>query len=85
MCSHCQSTDIDRCMSSFALGKTVSAVHSDFSTGRGHLFPGYYDDPRNIGRGVEDAYSKFGKEMPRSVRDNIDSARSGESPKGMEL
>ena len=42
-------------------------------------------DPRNIGRGVEDAYSKFGREIPQSVRENIDAARSGKAPKGLEL
>ena len=72
-------------MSSFALRKTISSVHNNFPTDNGHRSPGYYNDPRNIGRGVEDAYRKFSKKMPQSVRDNIDSARSGETPKGMEL
>ena len=76
---------MDRCMSSFTLGKTISSVHEKFSADRGHKTPEYYNDPRNIGRGIEDAYSKFGKEIPQSVRDNIDAARSGEAPKGMEL
>ena len=85
ICSHCQSNEMDRCMSSFTLGKTISAVHNNLSTGRGHRSHDYYKDPRNIGRGVEDAYSKFGKDIPQSVRDNIDAARSGETPKGLEL
>ena len=72
-------------MSSFALGKTISSAHNNFSSGIDHRFPNYYNDPRNIGRGVEDTYSKFGKEIPQSVRDNIDAARSGKSPKGLEL
>ena len=72
-------------MSSFTLGKTISSVHSNFSSGIEHRVPGYYNDPRNIGREVEDAYSKFGKEIPQSVRDNINAARSGEAPEGVEL
>ena len=84
-CSHCQSKDIERRMSSFSLGKAVSPDHQSFASGREHRSPDYYNDPRNIGRGVEDAYNKFGKDMPQSVRDNIDAARSGETPKGMEL
>ena len=84
-CSHCQSKDMERRMSSFALGKPVSSVHQSSLLGNEHRSPDYYNDPGNIGRGVEDAYSKFGKEMPKSVRDNIDAARSGETPKGMEL
>ncbi len=85
VCSHCQSKDMERRMSSFAMGKTVSSVHENFAPGSEHRSPGYYNDPRNLGRGVEDAYTKFGKEMPQSVRDNIDAARSGETPKGLEL
>ena len=72
-------------MSSFTLGKNISSVHNNISSGIEHRFPDYYNDPRNIGRGVEDAYSKFGKEIPQSVRDNIDAARSGEAPNGVEL
>ena len=85
VCSHCQSTDMERRMSSFALGKTVSSVHESFSSGSEHRSPDYYSDPRNIGRGVEAAFSKYGMEIPSSVRDNIDAARSGETPKGMDL
>ena len=85
VCSHCESKDMERRMSSFAMGKTVPSVHESFSPGSEHRSPDYYKDPRNLGRGVEDAYTKFGKEMPQSVRDNIDAARSGETPKGLEL
>lgn len=85
VCSHCQSNDMERRMSSFAMGKTDSSVQESFSSGSEHRSPDYYNDPRNIGRGVEDAYAKFGKDMPQSVRDNIDAARSGETPKGLEL
>ena len=85
VCSHCQSKDMARRMSSFAMGKTVASVHESFASGSQHRSPGYYNDPRNIGRGVEDAFSKYGMEMPSSVRENIDAARSGETPKGMDL
>ena len=85
VCSHCQSTDMSRRMSSFAMGKTVASVHESFGPGSEHRSPGYYSDPRNIGRNVEAAFTKYGMEMPRSVRDNIDSARSGETPKGLDL
>jgi len=34
---------------------------------------------------VEDAFTKYGMDMPQTVRDNIDAARSGETPKGMDL
>ena len=67
-------------MSSFATGKTVGSVHRNFSSGNEHRSPGYYNDPRNIGRGVEDAFTKFGRDMPQTMRENIDAARSGETP-----
>ncbi|MDA1129295.1 MAG: zinc ribbon domain-containing protein [Chloroflexi bacterium] len=85
VCSHCQSKDIERRMSSFAMGKTVSSVHESFASGSAHRSPDYYSDPRNIGRGVEAAFSKYDLKMPPSVRDNIDAARSGEAPKGLDL
>ena len=85
ICSHCESDQMERRMSSFAMGKTVSSVHESFAPGSEHRSPDYYSDPRNIGRGVESTFAKFGMEMPQSVRDNIDSARSGETPKGMDL
>lgn len=85
VCSHCQSKDMERRMSSFAMGKTVTSVHESFGPGSERRSPDYYSDPRNIGRGVEAAFSKYGMEMPPSVRDNIDAARSGETPKGLDL
>ncbi len=85
ICSHCESKDMERRMSSFAMCKTVASVHENFAPGNEHRSPGYYSDPRNIGRNVESAFSKYGMEMPRSVRDNIDAARSGETPKGLDL
>ena len=84
-CAHCQSNQMERRMSSFATGKTVGSVHGNFSSGNEHRSPGYYNDPRNIGRGVEDAFTKFGRDMPQTMRENIDAARSGETPKGMDL
>ena len=85
VCSYCGSGEMSRRMSSFAMGKTVGSVHEQFAPGSEHRSPEYYQDPRNIGRNVEAAFDKFGVDMPQSVRDNIDSARSGETPKGLDL
>ena len=84
-CQQCQSKQMRRRMSSFAMGKTVASVHESFAPGSEHRSPDYYSDPRNIGRNVESAFTKYGMEMPQSVRDNIDAARSGETPKGLDL
>lgn len=85
VCAYCQSDDMERRMSSFAMGKTVGSVHESFAPGSEQRSPDYYSDPRNIGRGVESAFSKYGMDMPQSVRDNIDAARTGEAPQGMDL
>lgn len=85
VCSNCESTDLQRRMTTFAMGKTLSSVHESFPAGSEDRCPDYYRDPRNIGRNVEKTFSKFGMKVPPSVRDNIDTARSGETPKGMDL
>ncbi len=85
VCGYCQSAYMERRMSSFTMGKTTSSVHEAFPSGSEHRSPEYYQDPRNIGRGVEDAFVKHGMDMPQSVRDNIDAARQGETPKGLDL
>ena len=85
VCPACESTDLQRRMSSFAMGKTVGTVHENFPAGSEYRSPEYYQDPRNIGRNVEETFSKYGMEVPQTVRDNIDASRSGETPKGMDL
>ncbi len=85
VCSHCGSSEMARRMSSFATAKSVASVHEQFAPGSEHRSPEYYQDPRNIGRNVEAAFQKYGMEMPPSVRDNIDAARQGETPKGLDL
>jgi hypothetical protein len=52
--------------------------------GSGPSSPDFYSDPRNIGRNVEESFSRFGVEMPNSVRESIDAARQGEMPKGLD-
>ena len=70
-------------MSTFAMGKTTGDVHGATPMDRGYR--DYYSDPRNIGRHVEESFTRHGVDMPDSVRESIDSARSGEAPNGMDL
>ncbi len=74
---------MERRMSTFALGKTTAAVHEANPTGSSSR--DYYRDPRNIGRHVEETFARHGVAMPDTVRQSIDSARSGEAPKGIDL
>lgn len=82
VCTHCQSQDMQRRMSSFAMGKSTQSGHGQ-SPVDSHS-PEYYSDPRNIGRHVEQSYQQFGMDMPQTVRDTIDAAREGDLPKGLD-
>ena len=86
-CSHCQSLDVQRAVSSFAYHKSLKTVHQEFGPPPGPGVPplDYYADPRNVGRHVEEAFQKHGMAMPESVRESIDSARDGNLPEGLDL
>ncbi len=83
-CIHCRSRDMQRRMSSFAMGKTAQSFLESYGGGTAPSSPEYYSDPRNIGRHVEQGFQRYGMEMPQSVRDTIDAAREGELPKGID-
>ncbi len=85
VCSHCQSDDMQRRMSSFALGKTAQAVHQQYPSANGVAPLDYYSDPRNIGRNVEESFQRHGVELPPSVRDSIAAAREGSLPKDIAI
>ena len=84
VCTHCQSVDMTRRMSSFATSKTVESVHEAHPLTPGRTPADYYSDPRNIGRHVEEKFSRYGVEMPQSVRDSIDAARQGDMPQALD-
>ncbi len=83
VCQHCQSTDLQRRMSTFAMGRTLESVHEGAPSTPASL--DYYRDPRNIGRNVEQSFTRHGVDMPESVRQTIDAAREGSLPKGLDI
>ena len=83
VCQHCQSTDLQRRMSTFAMGKTMGSAHERTPSNPASL--DYYRDPRNIGRNVEQSFTRHGVDMPESVRQSIDAAREGSLPKGLDI
>ena len=83
VCDACGSDDVERRMSTFAMGKTTGNLHEASPIGSSSR--DYYSDPRNIGRHVEESFTRHGVEMPDTVRESIASARSGEAPKGLDL
>ena len=87
LCSHCDSSDMHRTVSRFAYHKGLKTIQEESGPPPGHGAPSldYYKDPRNVGRNVEDAFQKYGVEMPEGVRETIDAARDGELPEGPDL
>ena len=76
---------MQRTISRFVIGKTVSHVHESY--GPAPTFPdsNYYEDPRNIGRNVEATFSKWNMDVPDQIRESIDSARDGTTPEGWDI
>ena len=86
VCQHCAGSDMERAISSFACHRSLKTMHEDYGPPpAGAPSLDYYRDPRNVGRHVEDAFQQYGVEMPQSVRDNIDAAREGKLPEGLDL
>ena len=85
VCAHCQGTDMRRVISTFATGKSGRPEQDNYSSGMWRPPQDYHRDPRNIGRHVEDSFSRHGVEMPQSVRDTIQAARQGDLPQGLDV
>ncbi len=87
VCEHCQSEQMSRTISRVAYHRSIADIHerSGGPPGLGDSGLDYYSDPRNIGRGVEESFERFGVDMPDSVRETIDAARDGHAPEGLDL
>ncbi len=83
-CLQCGSKAMQRALSSFAYHRSTADIHT--ASGSPPRFPSldYYKDPRNIGRHVEESFQRFGMEIPGSVKEDIQAAREGEVPKGVQ-
>ena len=85
VCRSCGGTELHRAVSSFAYHKSLSRVHQESGPTPAYPADDFYQDPRNIGRNVEDTFQKHGMDLPGEVREAIDSARDGNLPKGLDL
>lgn len=72
-CAHCGSRRMSRELSRVRRGRTNTDVAAE-SSGDG------VDDPRMLGRWVEDRFEQYGMEIPEGARDVIDAAREGDLP-----
>jgi putative FmdB family regulatory protein len=90
VCQVCGGSDLERCISRFAVCKTIKDVWE--RSGPPSAFPkdpDYYKDPRNIGRWTEKRLKDLGVDMDSEeyrdtfagVKESIAAAREGELPK----
>ena len=92
VCENCGGSKLERCISSFAIHKSVKTIHEE--SGEPSMFPSnpdYYKDPRNIGRSTEKRLRELGVDMDSEeyrdtfagVKETIAAAREGEMPKSL--
>lgn len=80
-CEHCNSMNVSRVISpvsSLNKGQGIVDNPSESSFGEGH--GDAYNDPRQIGRWVEQKFNEYGMDVPEETREMIDAARDGEMP-----
>ena len=75
VCPECGGREMDRVISTLSV-KTAGGSSGEMDC---------YNDPSNIGRRVEESFKSFGVEVPESVRKNIEGARRGNIPEGLDL
>ena len=76
-CEHCSSTRMKRLIS------RLSRVKNDQQVMDALGMPGpagSIEDPRQIGRCVEQRFEDYGMDLPEETREMIDAARDGELP-----
>ncbi len=78
-CPACGSEDLTRLFSAFAYHKSLETIHEEAGEAD-RPGPGYYKDPRNIGRWAEKRFQEMGLEMPSQVQEMIQASREGELP-----
>ena len=79
-CPECHDTDMTRIFSNFAMHRSLQSIYEENTDPRA---PGYYKDPRNIGRGLEKRFRDMNMEIPPEIRQSIDSAREGVLPESL--
>jgi putative FmdB family regulatory protein len=83
-CQHCGSADLRRAVTSFAYHRSEQS-RREAAGDPNDPASGYYEDPRNVGRWVEDQWSRTmpGEPLPGEIHEMIETARGGELPKPM--
>ncbi|MDA0352995.1 MAG: zinc ribbon domain-containing protein [Chloroflexi bacterium] len=76
-CDDCGSTRMKRLMSRLSRVKSDQQVMDDLGM---PAAGGSIEDPRQIGRWVEQRFQDYGMDVPEETRQMIDAARDGELP-----
>jgi putative FmdB family regulatory protein len=83
-CPGCGASDTKRVMSTFAYHRSVQDIHESSGQPSLQSDPGFYSDPRNIGRWTEKKFAEMGMDVPPEVREEISAARDGQLPAELE-
>jgi putative FmdB family regulatory protein len=78
-CEKCGSSKTSKVLSRFAYHRSQGDVLRDYGD-PGSEDVGEYQDPRQIGRWVENKFDEYGMDLPDEARTMIDAAREGEFP-----
>jgi len=80
-CQHCGGKEMQRAVSHFAYHKSAK-TRMEEAGDPNNPSDSFYDDPRNIGRWVEDKWQQtMGEEpIPGEIQEMIGTAREGEMP-----
>lgn len=76
-CEHCGGKRMKRLMSRLSRVKSDQQVMDELGTPGPD---GSIEDPRQIGRWVEQRFDEYGMDVPEETREMIDAARDGELP-----
>jgi putative FmdB family regulatory protein len=79
-CPKCGSRKTKRTVSAFAYHKSVQTIHEESGEPSLHSGSDFYKDPRNIGRWTEKKFQDMGMEVPKEIKEEINSAREGKLP-----
>jgi len=80
-CPSCGGCEVNRLMSTFAYHRSARSIQEESGDPTLVPKPGFYNDPRNIGRWTEKRFKQLGLDVPPEICKEIEIAREGESPK----
>ncbi len=81
-CPDCGGIELQKKISAFAF-RTSESTRLEKAGDPEKPGPGFYNDPRNIGRWTENKFKEMGVEMPSHIQSMIEASREGQFPDSM--